>query len=178
MEQRNEDDWTIIKNNFNLKYDSTPKSYYYTTAKQGSRNNSIDKISDNSYWTNNKLGKYQVNWSGEGDDTEITIGNTKYNITVGWAGGLNVWDNKKESQGYSPDERINITKKIQAKYPNAIKGDIIYYNNNYWIYSGSDYYKTANGYTEGYGWGVIVTGDKQDANAKDAEKLLEAIKNR
>lgn len=178
IEQRNKDDWAIIKNDFNLKYDSTPNSDYYTTTVQGSRNSGIKNDSDKSYWTNNKIGDYRTYWNGEGDDIEITVGNTEYNITVGWASGYNNWGGKKESQGYTHDERVDITKKIEAEYPNAVKGDIIYYDNNYWIYSGYKYYKTKDGSTENGGWGIIVTGDNQDKKAKDAEKLLEALKNK
>lgn len=178
VEQRNKDDWNIIKNAFTLTYDSTPNSTYYTTVKQGYRKNNINNNLDNSYWTNNKLGKIQTDWAGEGDDIEITVGNTNYTITVGWASGYNIGSTQKESQGYSHDERVALTKEIEAKYPNAIKGDIVYYDNNYWIYSGSRYMKRKNTSMEEGGWGIIVTGDKQDKKAKDAEKLLEALKNR
>jgi hypothetical protein len=172
------DSWNTLKEDFKLNYTSAPSNSDYTTSLQYGRNVHINNTTNKSYWTSNKIDNINRSTvSGNGDDLSILVGNDTYNITVGWLGNVNFWGFSKKPLGYSLDELEAINNNIETKYPDAISGDIIYYDNNYWIYSGYKLkYQSGTNYTGG--WGVIFTGDYQDKEAKDAEKLFEALKNR
>ena len=128
-----------------------------------SSSNSYETIVDETtgkelyYWTDNHGGNAQFNYIGTGDDYSITVKDTEYKVTVIW-GDYVASDG---ANGYTLKQIKEVNKELKEKLPKARNGDIVYYNNSYWIYQ-----------TDGKEWGLLVTGEDQDKKASDAEKLI------
>ena len=119
----------------------------------------VDETTGNElyYWTGNRGGNAQFTYAGTGDNYSITVKDTEYKVTVIWGDYIS----NSGANGYTLKQIKDINKELKEKISNSKNGDIVYYNNSYWIYQ-----------TDGNEWGLLVTGEEQDKKASDAEKLI------
>lgn len=181
VEQRNKNNWVTLQKDFNLNYESAPKSIYYTTTKQKGRNEVTPNDTTESIWSNNKLWNVHYTASGKGDNLTITKGNKDYKITVDWPSGNNIF-NHGPHMGFTQDEIFVKSLELSKTYSNAQSGDIVYYDGNYWIYNGKRFevpsewsLKYDVQVTEGV-WGLLLTGDWQDGEYNQAQNLIDSLK--
>lgn len=156
--------WQKICKDYGLNYTSAPNSAYYTTDKQGIRalEAPTSKTEDGktvTQWSTN-TSSINIVTAGSGDNVKVNVGDTDYNITVRWSYANN---RASVTNGYDGNQIISIQEELWEKYPSAQTGDIIYYNNSYWL-------KGKNS-----SWGLILNGATQDKKASDAEKLIKAL---
>ena len=132
-----------------------------------------DVIDENGIFSNsNSIKIYNLTshfWkSGNGDDIEVEMNNEKYNITV--ADDKAIRNIPNGLDGIRINEFDSKIKELNDKYPNIQEGNVVFYENRYWICVEAP--RVDNKYTPE--WRLILEQDQDEGT--DSAPFIEALK--